>query len=140
MKKLTALTVSFAFLLVVSFAYSQGAGAPPAQTPSTQAPPAQTPPAQTPPAQRPPAQAPAAAEKVFEGQLTKVDATAKSISVKGTEGPDMVFTYTDQTQMVGPDQTIQGLAGKPGAKLKVSYREAGTTKTATKIEQVVEAR
>ena len=85
-----------------------------------------------PPAQAPPAQA----EKVFQGQLTKVDANAKSIMVKGTGDNEMAFEYTDATQIVGSEKSIQGLAGKTGTELKVTYRDAGGKHTATKIETV----
>jgi hypothetical protein len=78
----------------------------------------------------------AAEQSVFEGQLTKVDATAKSISVKGSTGPEMVFNYNDQTQIVGQEKTIQGLAGKTGTPLKVSYRQDKGTNWATRIEIV----
>jgi hypothetical protein len=76
----------------------------------------------------------AAEQKVFEGQLTKVDATAKSISVKGSTGPEMQFNYDDQTQVIGPEKDIQGLAGKSGAALKVSYRQEKGINWATRIE------
>src|SRR5262245_15712499 len=85
-------------------------------------------------AQAPPPQAPAQAEKVFEGELSKVDANAKTLSVKGTGGQEMIFAYTDQTLVVGPEKTVQGLAGKTGATLKVSYREQGGRNMATRIE------
>ena len=108
-KLLTVTAISVAVMLVVlPLAYGQEKGAPSAQ----------------------------AAEKVFQGQLTKVDATAKSITVKGAGDKEMSFVYTDSTQIVGPDKTIQGLAGKPGSELKVTYRESGGKQTATKIETV----
>jgi hypothetical protein len=78
----------------------------------------------------------AAEQKVFEGQLTKVDAAAKSISVKGSTGPEMQFTYDDHTQVIGPENDIQGLAGKSGTSLKVSYREENGVNMATRIEIV----
>ena len=84
-----------------------------------------------PPAQAPPAQA----EKVFQGQLTKVDANAKAIMVKGADN-EMTFEYTDATQIVGSEKSVQGLAGKTGTELKVTYRDAGGKHTATKIETV----
>lgn len=83
------------------------------------------------PAPAPPAQA---AEKVFQGQLTKVDANAKAIMVKGADA-EMTFEYTDATQIVG-SPNVQGLAGKTGTDLKVTYRDAGGKHTATKIETV----
>jgi hypothetical protein len=76
----------------------------------------------------------AAEQQSFEGQLVKVDATAKSISVKGTSGPEMLFKYDDQTQIVGPEKSVQGLAGKSGTQLKVSYRQDKGSNWATRIE------
>src|SRR5262245_24400390 len=63
-----------------------------------------------------------AADKVFQGQLVKVDPDAKSITVKGNM--EMTFEYSDRTQVTGSEKTIQGLAGKTGTDLKVTYREA----------------
>jgi len=80
----------------------------------------------------PPAQA--QQDKVFQGQLTKIDANAKSISVKGTGDMEMTFEYTDATQVVGSEKNVQGLTGKTGTDIKVTYRDAAGKHTATKIE------
>ena len=77
---------------------------------------------------------PAQAEKVFQGQLTKVDANAKELSVKGTGNMEMTFGYTDATQVVGSQKDVQGLAGQTGADLRVTYRDAAGKHIATKIE------
>src|SRR5262249_11610326 len=76
----------------------------------------------------------AQAEKVFQGQLAKVDAQAKSIDVKGPGGMDMTFDYTDGTQVVG-EKNVQGLAGKTGADIRVTYRDAGENQKQKKIER-----
>ena len=84
-----------------------------------------------------PAAPAAAADKVFEGQLTKVDTAMKQIMVRGIEdkvAKEMSFAYTDDTAVVGGDKTIQGLAGKTGAQLKISYKVERGTNQATKIE------
>ena len=90
--------------------------------------------------QAPPAQgnrgAAAAAEKTFSGPLVKVDTAAKVISVKGPDQKDMMFSYTDETQVISPDKTVQGLSGKTGAQLKITYLEDRGTNHATKIELV----
>jgi hypothetical protein len=115
-KVLTTLAISLVVLtLALPLTFGQGQGAPPQDRP--QAPPAQ------------------AAEKTFSGQLTKVDANAKMITVKGAS-EEMAFEYTDATQVSGSEKTIQGLAGKTGAELKVSYRDAGGKHQATKIETI----
>src|SRR5438132_7368118 len=61
-------------------------------------------------------------EKVFEGALVRIDTNAKMLTVKGTDDKEWQFTYTDATQVMGPDKDIQGLAGKSGATLKITYR------------------
>ena len=77
------------------------------------------------------------AEKTFQGQLMKVDANAKTISVKGAGDAEMLFQYNDRTQVVGPQKDIQGLATQTGEQLRVTYREAGPdSHIATKIEIV----
>jgi hypothetical protein len=74
------------------------------------------------------------ADKTFEGQLTKVDANTKTISAKG-KAEEMMFRYTDQTQIVGGEKDVQGLATKTGASLRITYQDAGNNNhVATKIE------
>jgi hypothetical protein len=48
----------------------------------------------------------------------------------------MTFNYTEQTQVIGPEKSVQGLAGKTGAPLRISYTDQGGKLTATKIEMV----
>jgi hypothetical protein len=79
----------------------------------------------------PPAQA---AEKNYAGTLAKVDLDKKEITVKGTDNKDMVFTFTDTTQMTGIEQKPQGLSGKTGSNLKITYRENRGANVASKIE------
>ncbi len=67
------------------------------------------------------------AEKTFSGTLTKVDAAKKVISVKGSGNePEMTFMYDDKTQVTG-EKTVEGLAGKSRAMLKVTSREEERT-------------
>ena len=75
------------------------------------------------------------AEKSFSGTLAKVDAAKKVISVKGTGyEPEMTFTFDDKTLVTGAEKTVEGLAGKSGAMLKVTYQEKGAERLATRIE------
>ena len=75
------------------------------------------------------------AEKTFSGMLMKVDAANKVITVKGTGyEPEMTFRFDDKTQVTGAEKTVEGLAGKGGAMLKVTYREEGANRIATRIE------
>jgi hypothetical protein len=80
------------------------------------------------------AQAPAAQqEKAFQGILVKVDSDAKTLSVRGADNKDMVFHYTDKTQVVG-SENVQGLAGKSGTKLNITYTVERGANNATRIE------
>src|SRR5215467_11643676 len=73
-------------------------------------------------------QAPQAA-KTFSGTLTNVDAAKKTITVKGTGNePEMTFTYDDKTQITGDEKSVEGLTGKSGAMLKITYREEGANR------------
>ena|SRR5688572_11987200 len=91
-------------------------------------------PPQPAPGQNPPAaQTPPSAEKTYSGELAKVNATAKEITLKGADNKEMVFTYDDKTQITGVENP-QGLAGKTGASLKVTYRENRGANMATHID------
>jgi hypothetical protein len=79
------------------------------------------------------------AERVFEGQLTEVDVDAKQMTVKGANDIEMAFEFTDATEIAGADDSVQGLAGKTGIQVKVTYRESEGKGTATKIE-IIEKR
>lgn len=74
------------------------------------------------------------AEKSMSGQLVKVDTQTKVIGIRGPDQKDVIFTYNDETQIITPDKTIQGLTGKAGAETKVTYREERGTNVALKVE------
>ena len=74
------------------------------------------------------------AEKNYSGQLGKVDDKAKEITLKGTDNKEMMFTWDDKTQITGVEGGPQGLTGKTGSALKVTYRENRGANLATKIE------
>jgi hypothetical protein len=69
--------------------------------------------------------------QIVEGELAKVDAAAKTLSVKTSKG-EMEFRYNDQTQISGAEGGVEGLATQSGAPVKVHFDAA--SKTATKIE------
>lgn len=70
--------------------------------------------------------------QIVEGELAKVDAAAKTLSVKTSKGEEMEFRYNDQTQISGAEGGVEGLATQSGAPVKVHFDAA--SKTATKIE------
>jgi len=69
--------------------------------------------------------------QIVEGELAKVDAAAKTLSVKTSKG-EMEFRYNDQTQISGAEGGVEGRATQSGAPVKVHFDAA--SKTATKIE------
>ena len=75
-------------------------------------------------------------EKLMSGQLLNVDRTAKLISVSGPDKKETIFNYNDDTQVISPDRTMQGLGGKPGAEVRIRYREDRGVKLALSIELV----
>ncbi len=75
----------------------------------------------------------AAQVKTATGELSKVDLAKKEITLKGSD-KDMVFTWTDATQMTGVEGGPQGLAGKTGATLRVTYTDRGESNQASRIE------
>lgn len=72
-------------------------------------------------------------QQTFTGQLGKVDIAAKEITVKNGD-KEMVFTWIDSTQITGADGGAQGLTGKAGETLKVTYQSRGGANLASKIE------
>ena len=81
----------------------------------------------------PPAQAPQQ-DKAFQGTLVSVDSDAKTITVKDADNKEMMFHYTEQTQIAGSEKTVQGLAGKSGSKLNITFKAERGANTATRIE------
>jgi hypothetical protein len=98
--------------------------------------PAQTPPPTTPPSTQAPAPMPepraAKADKVT-GELVKVDDVAHKLTIKGADGVETEFAYSDATEVAG-GTGIAGLATKAGAKVTVHFKSDMGVKTATKIE------
>jgi hypothetical protein len=82
----------------------------------------------------PPATEKIQTDKTMNGELLKVDTAAKVISLKGPDQKEMLFRYNDETQVVSADKTVQGLAGKTGAQLRISFKEERGSNWATKIE------
>ena len=102
---------------------------------AAQAPAPQTPPQSEPPAAAAPAQpAPQAKATVARGELVKVDADAKKITIKGVDGVESEFAYTDATEIAGGRDGAAGLATKSGSKVVVQYTLDAGVNTATKIE------
>lgn len=129
MKKMMFSAFAAAVLAAPALAGAQSPS--PSPAPSPQTPPA-TPPAATAPAQAGEARA-AKADKAM-GELVKVDAVAKKITIKSADGIETDFAYSDATEVAGGQDGVAGLATKAGTKVTVHFKSDMGTKTATKIE------
>jgi hypothetical protein len=103
-----------------------------AQAPAPQTPPQSEPPAAAAPAQ--PAPRAEATARVAQGELVKVDADGKKITVKGADGVETEFAYNDATEIAGGRDGAAGLATKSGSKVVVAYTSDNGVKTATRID------
>ena len=76
--------------------------------------------------------------KVIEGTLLNVDSNTRVITLQTAGDKEMKFSYTDQTELVGPQKDGQPVAVKQGSRMRVYYKESEKSNIATKIE-VMEA-
>ncbi len=68
------------------------------------------------------------------GELKSINADAKTLVVTTSEGSDMEFLYTESTEIVGAQGTVEGLSGSTGSKVKVFYKSEEGKNTATRIK------
>ncbi len=68
------------------------------------------------------------------GTLDKVDVNAKTITVKKEDDSTIVFSYTDDTKIVGAEEGLAGLATMNGARVTVRYKVEGESNVATEVE------
>jgi hypothetical protein len=136
MKKMMFPAIAAAALFVATPAFAQT----PTQSPS----PSPSPSPSTAPAPAPmPSQAGearAAKADSVKGELVKVDADAKKITIKGADGVETEFAYSATTEVDGGRDGVAGLATKSGSKVTVHFKSDAGTKTATKIEVAGEAK
>jgi len=68
------------------------------------------------------------------GTLANVDATAKTLTVKQSDGKEITFKYTDTTEVTGAKDGPAGLATMKDARVTVHFTEdANKAKTATRV-------
>jgi hypothetical protein len=134
---LSAAGLALAFTLAMSVA-GLAQEQPRPQPPSSQQPPSPLPPAQpspgapSPGAAAPQQQRPAA--QIARGELTNVDAQAKMLTIKPTEGAEQKFQYSDATKVTGDRAGVAGLATLNGKQVVVHFTSQGANRVATEIE------
>lgn len=98
--------------------------------------------AQTPspaPQTQPPAgQAAQPLKSPVEGDLVSVDSAGKKITVKPLTGADLVFTYTDKTEISGAQKDAAGLATMKEGRVTVHFSDDPQTKAKTATRIIVE--
>jgi len=68
------------------------------------------------------------------GELVSIATDSKTLVVKTSGDKEMTFSYTDQTEIVGADKGVAGLATMTGSPVTVHYTVRGTSNVAAKIE------
>lgn len=58
---------------------------------------------------------------IAQGQLVKVDAGTRMITIRTTQGAQMQFAYTADTKVIGADEGVAGLATKAGTDVTVHF-------------------
>ena len=84
--------------------------------------------------------APAQLRSPVEGDLVSVDTVAKSVTIKPLNGADLIFTYTDKTEISGAQKDAAGLATMKEGRVTVHFTEDAQTKTKTATRILVEAK
>ena len=121
MRKMTFPALAAALFVVPALAAAQSPSPSPSPAP-TQAPAPST------------AEPRADKAQTAKGELVKVDADAKTITIKGADGVETEFAYTATTDVPGASEGVAGLATKSGWKVTVHYTTDMGKKTASKIE------
>jgi Cu/Ag efflux protein CusF len=68
------------------------------------------------------------------GTLDKVDVDAKTITIKKEDNSTMVFSFTEETKIIGAEEGVAGLATMNGAQVTVRYTVEGQSNVATEVE------
>ena len=75
--------------------------------------------------------------KMVEGLLMGIDQNAKVLTLKAGDN-ELQFSYTDQTELVAPENDGKAAVVRQGTRMRVHYTEGEKSKIATKIE-IIEA-
>ncbi len=121
------------FTLIAGTASAQVSDQPRPQQPGAQAPDQPRPQPGAPQPGAPAAQAKPQAQ-IARGELSSIDATAKMLTIKPTEGAEQKFQYNDDTKVTGARGGVAGLATQNGKQVVVHFTSQGANRVATEIE------
>lgn len=69
------------------------------------------------------------------GEVVALNPATKTLVIRTAPETDVKFSYSDETEIVGVDgKGAEGLTGKPGTMVTVTYDVHGTANIALKIE------
>jgi hypothetical protein len=68
------------------------------------------------------------------GELLSLNTSTKTLVIRTDAETDMKFSYSETTEIVGADKGTEGLTGKAGSVVTVTYNVHGTANVAIKIE------
>jgi hypothetical protein len=68
------------------------------------------------------------------GELSSVDHDNQTLMVTTAEGLELEFSYDDQTEFIGFEDTVEGLSTNAGSQIEVFYREEAGQNLATRIQ------
>jgi hypothetical protein len=68
------------------------------------------------------------------GELSSIDATAKTLTIKPTAGAEQKFMYNDSTKVTGARGGVAGLATQSGKEVTIHFKNEGANRVATEIE------
>lgn len=71
---------------------------------------------------------------VAQGQLVRVDLSAKTIVIRTEAVPQMTFSFTDDTKVIGASDDVAGLATMSGTRVAVYFTRVDQMNVATRIE------
>jgi len=124
-----------AFTLIAGAASAQVSDQPRPTEPGAQAPSPRPLPAPGQPSPGAPSAAQAKPQaQIARGELSSIDATAKMLTIKPTDGAEQKFQYNDDTKVTGARGGVAGLATQSGKQVVVHFNMQGANRVATEIE------
>jgi hypothetical protein len=74
-----------------------------------------------------------------KGELARVSAEQQLLWIKTADERELQFRFTDETEIVGAEERVEGLATRAGAQVTVDYRAEDGVAIATRIEVQADA-
>jgi hypothetical protein len=72
-------------------------------------------------------------ENFISGQLKSVEPESQLLTVTTPEGQDVEFSYNEQTEFIGAQETVEGLSLTAGSQVSVYYNEEAGRNVATRV-------